>query len=254
MYKFFVTENQIEGNIIKIVEKDVNHIKNVLRHEINDEIEICDITNSTNYLCKIIELDNKFVKAEILDKLETNSEPKVYLHIFQGLPKQEKMETIIQKTTEIGVSEITPLVMNRCVVKLDDKTASKKVERFQKISEVAAKQSKRDRIPIINLPINIKNIYEKIANYDIVLVAYENEETLNIKTVLKKLNKIKEKKKEIKVAVIIGPEGGIEEKEIEYLKKLGAKVVTLGKRILRTETAPIVLASIIMYELDEMGY
>lgn len=253
MYKFFVTENQIEGKNIKIQEEDVKHIKNVLRLKINEKIEICDITNSNNYLCKIIELDSKLVKVEILDKLETNSEPKVYLHIFQGLPKQEKMETIIQKTTEIGVSEITPLVMNRCVVKLDDKTAIKKVERFQKISEGAAKQSKRDRIPVVNLPINIKNIYEKIKTYDIVLVAYENEENLSIKTVLKELNKLKENKKEVKIAVIIGPEGGIEEKEIEYLKGLGAKVVTLGKRILRTETAPIVLTSIIMYELDEMS-
>lgn len=250
MYKFFVTENQIDGNIIKIVEEDVNHIKNVLRLGVNEEIYICDITNSINYLCKIIELDSKSVKVEILDKLETNSEPRIYLHIFQGLPKQEKMETIIQKTTEIGVCEITPLIMNRCIVKLDDKTCVKKVERWQKIAEVAAKQSKRDRIPVINLPINIKNLYENIIDYDIVLVAYENEKNLSIKKVLKELEK---RKKEIKIAVIVGPEGGIDEKEIDLLKNIGVKPITLGKRILRTETAPIVLTSVIMYESNEMS-
>lgn len=250
MYKFFVSSNQINMNVVKIIENDVNHIKNVLRLGIGKEIEVCDINNSNNYLCKIIELDNKVVKAKILGKMENTNESQVYLHIFQGIPKQEKMETIIQKTTEIGVCEITPLFMNRCIVKLDDKTAIKKVERWQKIAEVAAKQSKRDKIPIINLPINIKYVYEKIANYDIVLVAYENEEKLSIKSVLKKINK--QSQGEIRIAVIIGPEGGIEEKEIECFEKMGAKVVTLGKRILRTETAPIFISSIIIYELDEM--
>ncbi len=247
MYKFFVTKEQIFDNVIEIVE-DVNHIKNVLRLNIGEKIEICNISNSTNYICKIIKVDKNLVKAEILNEVEVKNEPKVYLHIFQGLPKQEKMETIIQKTTEIGVCEITPVVMNRCIVKLDDKSSMKKVERWQKVSEVAAKQSKRDRIPIVNQPISIKSIYEKIKNYDIVLVAYENEEEIGIKTILKQLNK----KDSTKIAVIIGPEGGIEENEIGYLKDIGAKVITLGRRILRTETAPIVLSSIIMYELDEM--
>lgn len=248
MYKFFVTTNQINGNIVEIGGEDINHIKNVLRLGIDEEIDICDLESSTNYLCKITELDNKFVKCEIINKLESKSEPKTYLHIFQGLPKAEKMETIIQKTTEIGVSEITPVSMNRCVVKLDDKGIDKKVSRWQKIAEVAAKQSKRDKIPIVNYPINIKNIYEKIANYDIVLVAYENEENCTIKNVLKEIENVNS----LKIAVIIGPEGGIDEKEIELLQSFNCKIVTLGKRILRTETAPIVLASIIMYELNEM--
>ncbi len=203
MYKFFVTENQIQDNIITIVDGDVNHIKNVLRIGINEKIEICNISSSTDYLCKIIELDNKWVKTEILEKLKVDNEPNVYLHIFQGLPKQEKMETIIQKTTEIGVSEITPLVMNRCIVKLDDKTSIKKVERWQKIAEVAAKQSKRNKIPIINSPINIKNIYETITNYDIVLVAYENEGITGIKSALKTLDK----DNKLRIAVIVGSEG-----------------------------------------------
>ncbi len=248
MYKFFVTENQVNDNIIRIEEDDVNHIKNVLRLGIDEEITVCDISNSINYLCKITELDNRFVNCKIIDKLENKNETKTYLHIFQGIPKAEKMETIIQKTTEIGVSEITPVIMNRCVVKVDNKNVDKKILRWQKIAEIAAKQSKRDKIPLVNYPINIKNVYEKIEDYDIVLVAYENEENCSIKNALKEVNN----KKSLKIAIIIGPEGGIEEKEIELLKSYNVKVVTLGKRILRTETAPIVLASVIMYEFDEM--
>lgn len=248
MYKFFVKENQIDNNEIEIIGEDVNHIKNVLRLEIGEEIDVCNMESCTNYLCEIIELDNKFIRCKILKKLESKSEPKVYLHIFQGIPKAEKMEAIIQKTTEIGASEITPVSMNRCVVKLDNKSTDKKILRWQKIAEVAAKQSKRDKIPFINFPINIKNIYEKIEDYDIVLVAYENEENYNIKTALKDVKN----KKSLKIAVIVGPEGGIEEKEIELLKSFNAKIVTLGKRILRTETAPIAIASVIMYEFDEM--
>ncbi|MCI8352173.1 MAG: 16S rRNA (uracil(1498)-N(3))-methyltransferase [Clostridia bacterium] len=248
MYKFFVTANQMKDNIVEIQGEDVNHIKNVLRLGLDEKIDICDLETSTNCLCKIIELDNKYIKCEIIDKLESKSEPKTYLHIFQGIPKAEKMETIIQKTTEIGASEITPVAMNRCVVKLEAKHIDKKILRWQKIAEVAAKQSKRDKIPLVNPPINIKNIYEKLEDYDIVLVAYESEENYNIKSALEEVKA----KMLLKIAVIVGPEGGIEEKEIELLKSFGGKIITLGKRILRTETAPIVLSSIIMYEFDEM--
>lgn len=248
MYKFFVEDNQIDDDKINIIGDDVNHIKNVLRLAIGEKIEVCDISSSINYLCEIMENDNKLVKCKILEELSNNNEPNVYLHIFQGLPKAEKMEMIIQKTTEIGVSEITPVVMKRCVVKLDSKSAVKKVERWQKIAEVAAKQSKRDKIPQINLPIDLKNIYKNLENYDIVLVAYENEDNNGIKQVLSKISR----KEKLKVAVIIGPEGGIDETEINELQSHDIQTVSLGKRILRTETAPIVLSSVIMYEFDEM--
>lgn len=248
MYKFFVTEEQIRDNVIEIQGEDVNHIKNVLRIGTGEEINICNINNSVNYLCKIINMCNKFIVCEIIQKIDSKGEPKVYLHIFQGLPKAEKMETIIQKNTEIGVSEITPVDMKRSIVKLDSKTIDKKILRWQKIAEVAAKQSKRDKIPKINLPINIKNIYEKTKEYDIVLVAYEQEEEIGIKDILSTIKK----KDKIKIAIIIGPEGGIDEKEIDLFKQSNVKLVSLGKRILRTETASIVMSSIIMYEFDEM--
>lgn len=247
MYKFFVTEEQIVEHKIKIIEEDVNHIKNVLRLKVNEKIEICNVNSGENYLCKIIDLDSKFVECEILEKLDNSSESSVYIHIFQGLPKAEKLEFIIQKATELGVSEITPLEMSRCVVKIDDKSKEKKILRWKKIAEVAAKQSKRDKITKINNILNIKNIYEKIKNYDIVIVAYENERNNTLKQIISQIDK----KENIKIAVIIGPEGGIEEKEVEGLKQYGAKIVTLGKRILRTETAPIVISSILIYELEE---
>lgn len=146
------------------------------------------------------------------------------------------------------MQKFIPVNFKRTIVKIDDKTETKKILRWQKIAEVAAKQSKRDKIPLINYPINIKNIYEKIVDYDIVLVAYESEENYNIKSALEEISV----KAPLKIAVIVGPEGGIEEKEIELLKSFNAKIITLGKRILRTETAPIVLSSVVMYELNEM--
>ena len=158
------------------------------------------------------------------------------------------MELIIQKCTEIGVKEITPVQMERCIVKLDDKSAIKKIERWQKIAEAAAKQSKRDGICKINNIINIKNICNMVQNYDIVLVPYENEEQLSLKEVLKTLSN----SQNLKIAIVIGPEGGFEEKEIEILKQNNCKIITLGKRILRTETVSIAMSSIIMYEFGNL--
>lgn len=249
MYKFFVKKNQIKENKVQIIGEDVNHIKNVLRLQIEDNIQVCNIDEEKTYITKIVEIQSNSVITEILEECTYTTESNISLHIFQGLPKQEKMEQIIQKTTEIGVSDITPTKMDRCVVKLDEKSASKKIERWQKIAEVAAKQSKRDKIPTIHSCISLKNIYEIVKNYDIVIIAYEEEKQLSIKQALKevKANEVQ------KIAIIVGPEGGISKEEINFLNTLpNAKIVTLGKRILRTETAPLVLASCIMYEFNEM--
>ena len=156
------------------------------------------------------------------------------------------MEWIIEKGTELGVSEFTPLRLKRCVVKIEAKEEEKKRTRWQKIAKSAAEQSKRNIIPIINEVQNIEKVFKMIENYDIVLVAYELEKTNTLKNELKKITT----GKELKIAIIIGPEGGIEENEIEQMKEKGAKVVSLGERILRTETAPITMASCIMYELE----
>lgn len=248
MPKFFVKNNQIEDNIINIVGTDVNHIANVLRLTIEDEIRVCNEDNGINYKSKITEINKENIKCEILEEVASKSEANVHINILQGLPKAEKMELIIQKCTELGVKEITPVKMERCVVKLDGKSASKKQERWQKIAEVASKQSGRDKIPNINNVTNIKNICNMLADYDIVLVPYENEKNTTLKEVLAKLPK-----KDLKIAIVIGPEGGFEEKEIKMLEQNNCKIITLGNRILRTETVAIAVTSVILYELSDFG-
>ena len=245
MSKFFVNENQINGNIINIIDDDVNHIKNVLRLKIDDEIKICSIDTSKNYLCKIKNIDKKNIECVVIEELEAVAESNIELDVYQGLPKADKMELIIQKGTELGVHSFVPVAFKRSIVKLDEKDKIKKQIRWQKIAEVAAKQSGRDIVPKVYEVKTIKNICELISNYDVVLVAYENEDRNSLKNELKALIK-----KELKIAIVIGPEGGIEESEIEELKNAGAKIVSLGKRILRTETVAIVMAGIINYELE----
>lgn len=246
MPKFFVKNNQIENNTIQILGTDVNHIKNVLRLKENDEIEICDSDEQQSYLCKIIELEESFVKCDIVNKIEESRESNIEVTIFQGLPKADKMELIIQKSVELGVYDITPVEMARCVVKLNDKDKTKKIERWNKISEVAAKQSQRDIIPKINNIIKISELANIISQYDGIILAYEKEKDYTIKQELQKL-----KTQQVqKIGIVIGPEGGLEEKEVEMLKNNGASVITLGKRILRTETVALNVLSNIIYEFE----
>lgn len=248
MPKFFVTSEDIHQEEIKIMGKDVNHIKNVLRKKIGEELTICNQDISTDYLCKIIGMEEDRIQCHIIKQLETNSEANIKVSIFQGLPKADKMEWVIQKAVELGVYDITPIEMKRCVVKLTDKDKIKKLQRWQKIAEVAAKQSGRNRIPPINKIQSIKNICNLCSDYDIVIVAYENEKENKLKYELQKLKDLP--MEDFKIAVLIGPEGGIDASEIQLLKEKGAKIVTLGNRILRTETVALNVLSIIMYELE----
>ena len=179
MPKFFIKANQIENDTINLTGEDVKHIANVLRKQIGDKINICNITTSENFLCQIREISREHIKCNIIEKLPSKTEPNTEVSIFQGLPKAEKMELIIQK-------------------------------------------------------------------YDIVLLAYENEENTTLKAILKTVKN----KENLKIGIIIGPEGGIDRKEVEKLVEAGAKTITLGKRILRTETVGLVMTSIIMYELE----
>lgn len=260
MPKFFVENNQIKNDTIYIKDKDVNHIKKVLRKNIEDEITICNEDTKQDYLCKITNIEENEITCKILKELETNVESNIEVSIFQGLPKADKMELIIQKSVELGVHDITPIEMKRCVVRLKEKDKTKKIERWQKISKVAAKQCGRNYIPKINNIENLKEILEKIKNYAVVLVAYEEEKENTLKNELKLLKKdnqeeLKESKdnannEKIKIAIVIGPEGGIDKEEINALEKNGAKIITLGKRILRTETVALNVLSIIMYELE----
>ena len=251
MPKFFVKSNQIKEDKIIITGEDVNHIKNVLRLNIDDDLQVCNLDTAINYTCGISKIDNEKVECNIFNEVDSNSESRIHINIFQGIPKSDKMELIIQKCVELGVNEVTPVEMKRCVAKIEDKSKVKKIDRWQKISEVAAKQCGRDRVPKINDVINIKNICNLISKYDIVLLAYENEQENTLKN---ELLRLKDKTDaNLKIAIIIGPEGGLDKEEVELLKENGAKSITLGKRILRTETVAFVMSSILQYELGDLG-
>ena len=242
MHKFFVETEQINNNKIKIVNEDYNHIANVLRMKNGDSVLITNKKSQETFNCKIEKITANEVICNIINVENKNVEMNVNVDIFQGLPKADKMEYIIQKCVELGVHKIIPVNMKYCIAKIKDE--EKKNIRWNKIAEVAAKQCKRNVIPKIEKSININQLCCELKNYDLVILAYENEENITIKTVLK------ENKNAKNIAVIVGPEGGLSADEVLMLKDGGAKVVSLGSRILRTETAPIAALSMILYEYE----
>ena len=246
MEKFFINTSQIINNNIIIKNEDAKHIAKVLRKKVNDEIYVTDEEKNT-YLCKIILFEDHDVVCEISGKLNINTESNIDITLFQCIAKYDKMDYIFQKATEIGVKQIYPVVSNRVVVKLDDKTMTKKVDRWNKIVYEASKQSQRTIIPNVENIIFLKDICNLCTNYDIILLAYEQDNT-NLKEILKKC-----KKNEFKnIGIIIGPEGGFDISEVELLKCDKIVPVSLGKRILRTETASLALLSNIFYELEDI--
>lgn len=247
MPRFFVRNEQIQGKTIEILGEDVKHVKNVLRKQVGDDIEVCNQDTEKSYICEITKIETESVLTDIIEELQ-GYDNKIKVDIYQGLPKADKMELIIQKAVELGVNSIIPVDMKRCVVKFDSKTETKKIERWQKIAESAAKQSGRNTIPQIKNVVKIEDIIKNKEQYDLIIVCYENEKQNYIKNELVKLKNIN--KQEINIAVVIGPEGGLEEKDVIYLEQNGAKIVSLGNRILRTETVALNLLSVIMYELE----
>lgn len=245
MPRFFVKTNQVQNATITILGEDVKHIKNVLRKEIGDCIEICNLDTKTTYICKIEQISNEGIQTHILEELK-HLEDKIKIDIYQGLPKADKMELIIQKSVELGANAIIPVAMSRSIVKINSRDEAKKIQRWQKIAESAAKQCGRGFIPEVKHLINVKEICNWINEYDVIIVAYENEKENTLKAELKKL-----KATDLKIGIVIGPEGGFEESDIKLLKESGAKIVTLGDRILRTETVALNVLSIIMYEFEQ---
>lgn len=204
MPKFFIKDEQIKEKQIIIQGQDVNHIKKVLRAKIGDELQICNSKTKENFLCDIRKIDDEEITCNIKQKIEEKVESNIEVTIFQGLPKADKMEYIIQKSVELGVYDIIPVEMKRCVVKLNDKDKNKKITRWQKISEVAAKQCGRDIIPEIKDIINVKKICNLIESYDIVLVAYENEKKNTLKEELKNIKEnTKYNKEKLKIGIVI---------------------------------------------------
>ncbi len=249
MPKFFVNNSQVKDNVIVIIGNDVNHIVNVLRMKKNDELLIGDSEKQITYLAEIDDYNKDEVICKIIKQIENDNEANTHITLFQGIPKFDKMEWIIQKNTEIGIKEIVPVKMARCIAKIKDDS---KIDRWNKIAEIASKQSMRNVIPHVSSPINVEQLCELFKDYDLILLAYEEEKECSLKEALNrfKAEENNAKNGNLKIGIIIGPEGGIDPKEIQKISEFkNVKTITLGKRILRTETAGLVLASNIIYEL-----
>ena len=245
MSTFYIKNSQISANQVVITGEDANHIKNVLRFEIGDELRVCD-ENGVCYQTKIKHFLTNEVALEILGVEESTTESSINIDLYQGLPKADKMEWIIQKGTEIGIKSFIPVITERVIVKLDEKNAVKKVDRWKKIAKEAAGQSGRQRIPMVENAIYLKNSIENLSKYDIVIVPYECEKERSLKQAFKNLHFDGKN-----VAIVIGPEGGFSEGDIEALRTLSnVQFVSLGPRILRTETAGIVTVAMVLYELE----
>ncbi len=254
MYRFYVDEEQHTGDRIVVVGEDVNHIRNVLRLTEGDKIVLCNGDN-VDYLSEIVnEASKNEIECRIIQTMSSTTELPIRIVLYQGLPKKDKMELIIQKCVELGVSEIVPVTMKRCIVKIEDeKSEAKKNARWSEISRAAAKQSGRGTIPKIGRVLSFKEALKKAVSEDPehLLVPYENEEgILSIKNFVSKLKESLKEGSKCTVSVFIGPEGGFDESEIEETRKNGAHTVSLGERILRTETAGFTTAAILMYETE----
>ncbi len=244
MHHFFVTPEQVRDNQIYIEGSDVNHMKNVLRMKLGEEFHVSD-GNNRKYRCAVEEFGEEEVRASIIEELECDTELPSKLYLFQGLPKNDKMEWIVQKAVELGAWEIIPVATKRAVVKLDEKKAAKKVERWNSISESGAKQSKRSVIPKVTQVMSYKEALAYANELDVVMIPYELAEGMeDTKAYIRAIRPGQS------VGIFIGPEGGFEQEEVELAVQMGAKPVTLGKRILRTETAGLTILSVLMYHLE----
>lgn len=260
MHSFFVTPSQVEGEKIYIEGFDVNHMKNVLRMHRGERLMVSD-GNNCRYLCELCDYEaeagrekgsteenrNRAGRAvlQVISIEEDTRELPSRIYLFQGLPKQDKMELIVQKCVELGVYEIIPTAMRRCIVKLDKKKAEKKRDRWQQIAQSAAKQAGRGIIPQVTEVLSYEEALKKAEELDIILFPYELYEGMEeTKQVIEGIKPGKS------VGIFIGPEGGFDRDEVLLACKAGAKEITLGKRILRTETAGLSIVSILMFHLE----
>ena len=245
MYQFFVEPSQIQDKKIIITGSDVNHIKNVLRMKVGDEIAVKSGEEGREYRCGI----EAFAQDQVICSLRFIREEGVELpskiYLFQGLPKADKMELIVQKAVELGVFEVIPVAVKRCVVKLDEKKAAAKVSRWQGIAEAAAKQCKRGIIPVVKMPMTLREAAAYAQEMDVRLIPYELAgDMAHTREIIEGIAPGQS------VALFIGPEGGFEESEVETALAAGIEPITLGRRILLTETAGLAVLSWLMYHFE----
>lgn len=237
--KIFITHFSIENNQLVLKNDDYNYLINVMRMSKNDKVIAVSQTQKTKIICKILKTENQKVFCEIIEKLPLTTDSKT-ITIIQGIPKAQKMEYIIQKCTELGASEFIPLNLKRNVVKIENKI-DKKLQRWQKIAQEASRQSKRDIVPTINKPHNLSELKEIYQNHEFNIILWEHEKKQSIKDIFMQTKHINS------ISFTIGAEGGISSEEIAILNTYGGKTASLGKNILRTETAPISIISMFNY-------
>lgn len=245
MHHFFTEPSQIKADNIYIEGADFNHMKNVLRIKSGEEVGISD-GQGTDYVCEVVRYEKDTAVLRICSIKQSYSELSSRIYLFQGLPKGDKMELIIQKAVELGAYEVVPVATRRSVVKLDEKKAAKKTERWNSIALGAAKQSGRNLIPKVSPVMSFAEALDYAKKLDVVLIPYEMAEGMR-----KTKELISAIRQGESIGVFIGPEGGFDEEEVEKASKLGAAPITLGKRVLRTETAGLTVLSILMYHLEE---
>ena len=246
MYRFYIEEEQISENEIRIEGSDVNHIRNVLRLEIGDWVVACD-GHDRDYVSRIQSIEKDRVILQVEKVQSTGTELPARITLFQGIPKKEKMELIIQKAVELGVYVIVPVMMKRCVVRLnDDKKKQKRAERWQAIAEAAAKQCDRGIIPVVHEPVTMEQAMEMAKEIQYNMIPYELQDGIDCSREI-----VSEACKKESVGIFIGPEGGFEADEVERAVACDIQPITLGKRILRTETAGMALLSIMMFQMQQ---
>lgn len=245
MYQFFVEDEQIANDLVIIEGSDVNHIRNVLRMKCGEKVRISS-TSGRNFFGTIDRIAENVVEVCITEETALDTELPCRICLFQGLPKSDKMDLIIQKAVELGVYEVIPVATRRAVVKLDKKKEDAKLRRWNAIAESAAKQSGRMMIPEISKVVSFSEAVKRAEKMNLALIPYELAEGMaETKRVLSKV------RPGMDVAIFIGPEGGFDVEEVEEAKSAGVAPITLGRRILRTETAGLTALSILMFQLED---
>ena len=248
MPRFFIRANQIEDGIVTLLGDDAHHISRSLRMAAGECITVCDMQKN-EYECELTDFLPDRVIAKILETRKSDTEPPYYAHVFQALPKGDKLDSVIQKAVECGASEITTFESERCIVRAKGDNEAKKVERRQRIALEAAKQSGRGIVPTVNPTVSFAEMCRRAAEADIALFCYEGDNTEPLPVALKKAI-AKANKEKPTIALIIGSEGGFSLAEAEKICEMGILPVGLGKRILRTETAASFALACLVYALE----
>jgi 16S rRNA (uracil1498-N3)-methyltransferase len=243
MQRYFISKKQIASNRIELIGDDVHHVRNVMRNHPKDQFICC--VDGMDYRVEVVEIKADTVECKILDRFPSQGEPALHVTVAQGLPKGDKLEWVLQKGTELGASGFLPFSSTRSVVKIEEKKAEKKQARWAKIAKEAAEQSHRGRIPDVALPMSWQALLAAIPHYDLAVIAYERGGQV--------LETIEQLYWAESILLIIGPEGGFDEQEVEEATAQGAIPITLGPRILRTETAAISLLTCVMFAHGELG-